>query len=259
MGDKTEHNYITFYLHNDGFGSQYQHIIATMLYCFNNGYQFVYNPIKYIEHNYNKDSNYVSKMEKLMNINSLYPSIYDEKFNGKEIGTFVDAKSSLDLNIEYYTTPQCMLPIRQLFWANKDKSSVFGNNGKINVAIHIRRMNEYDKTLERAHEEIFRFNSRDSYYMSIIERIRKEHGGKEKELLFHIYSQGNIIDFTCFIAKDTVLHIDEDLYDTFTQMVAADIIMTSFSSLSYVAALLNEGIVYFHPFWHKPKKEWIII
>lgn len=257
MEDTANIRYATFYLHNDGFGSQYQHIIATLLYCFNNGLQFLYNPIQYIEHNYDKDENYINKLEKLMNINSVYPSVTNIEFQNKSIYYLMNSKQYLDENINEYTTNICMAPIRELFWANKNKSIVFGNNGKLNIAIHIRRMNEYDKTLERAYEEIFRFNSRDSYYISIIEMIRKEYGGKEKELLFHIYSQGNICDFDCYKSDDTVLHINEDLCDTFTQMVAADIIMTSFSSLSYVAALLNEGIVYFHPFWHKAKREWI--
>ena len=249
--------YMSFYQHTDGFGSQYQHIIATLLYCFNFGYQFVYNPIEYIEHNYDNDTEYIYKLETLMNLKSHYINIRDPCLDGKHIEYLMNAKAILDRNIYNYDMDKCLAPIREMFWANKDKTSVFCS-GKIHVAIHIRRMNEYDKTLQRAHEEIFRFNSRDSYYLHIMERIRQEHGHRG-ELQFHVYSQGDPEDFECYIAPDTILHINENICDTFTQMVGADIIMTSFSSLSYVAALLSEGTVYFHPFWHQPRGHWIRI
>lgn len=257
MGDNRPQKYMTFYQHTDGFGSQYQHIIATLLYCFNNGIQFVYNPIQYIEHNYDKDPDYINKLETLMNLRSHYINIGDTILQGNPIEYLKDAKALLDRNIYNYDMDKCLAPIREMFWANKDKKSVFCS-GKIHVAIHIRRMNEYDKTLQRAYEEIFRFNSCDGYYLHIMDRIRQEHG-ERGELQFHVYSQGEMADFECYCAPDTILHINENICDTFTQMVAADIIMTSFSSLSYVAALLGEGTVYFHPFWHQPRAHWIRI
>ena len=33
----------------------------------------------------------------------------------------------------------------------------------------------------------------------------------------------------------------------------------SASSFSYIAAILTDAEVYYLPFWHKPKKEWIIL
>lgn len=34
----------------------------------------------------------------------------------------------------------------------------------------------------------------------------------------------------------------------------ADILIISPSSLSYVAALISDGEIYYKPFWHKPRK-----
>jgi hypothetical protein len=56
-----------------------------------------------------------------------------------------------------------------------------------------------------------------------------------------------------------LFYIDEDLKDTFTALVGSDILVTSRSSFSYIAAILNDGEIYYLPFWHKPKKNWIII
>lgn len=41
-------------------------------------------------------------------------------------------------------------------------------------------------------------------------------------------------------------------------MATANILLTSKSSFSYAAAMLNENIVYYLPFWHKPSEKWKI-
>jgi hypothetical protein len=139
-----------------------------------------------------------------------------------------------------------------MFWANKDRKSVF-TNGKVNVAVHIRRMNTHDKTLPYVEPE--RVTTGNDFYLNAIDRIRREHA--DKDLQFHIYSQGNIENFELFMREDTVLHLDEDLSKTFVEMVAADILVTTFSSFSYIAGYLNDGIVYYQSFWHPKRGKWI--
>jgi hypothetical protein len=89
-------------------------------------------------------------------------------------------------------------------------------------------------------------------------KIREKYKDNEKELLFHIYSQGSIENFECYKNDDVVFHIDEDLESTFIGMVASDVLVTSPSTFSYSAAFLTDGEVYFLPYWHKPKKNWIV-
>ena len=67
--------------------------------------------------------------------------------------------------------------------------------GKIKkITFFIRRTNLHDGI--NAREE-----TPNSYYLNVIERIKNEN--LNKELLFHIYSQGDITNFSCF----TPLHI----------------------------------------------------
>ena len=162
------------------------------------------------------------------------------------------AKYVIDKNIDEYTADTHMNRIRKIFWENKEKD-VFKNN-RVNVAIHIRRLNTHDLTLP--YVEDCRVNTPNDYYLNVIQRIRNVNKGKN--LLFHIYSQGEVENFDCFKSDDTVFHINTDLCESFISMVAADILVTSFSSLSYVAAFLNTGIVYYHSFWHPPKETWIV-
>jgi hypothetical protein len=240
---------------SDGFGSQFQHIISVLLICYRNGYQFVYNPIKKIEHNYSNDPDFIEKMENLMNIKPYFKTRYDESLQNEAIiECDMTAKYVIDNDVNFYACPTILKNIQKMFWANKDRGNVF-TNGDTNVAVHIRRMNQVDVTLPYVEPE--RVNTSDDFYLRAIQRVRDSY--PEKDLVFHIYSQGNMESFNCYKAKDTILHIDEDISKTFVEMVAADILITSFSSFSYSAALLNDGTIFYHPFWHPPRSDWHIL
>ena len=104
---------------------------------------------------------------------------------------------------------------------------------------------------------MIKISGNDQIYLNTINRIREEHQGKD--LQFHIYSQGELCMFDCYKSNDTVLHIDEEIVETFVDLVAADILVTSPSAFSFSAALLNEGIVYYMKQFHTPRKGWIDI
>ena len=76
--------------------------------------------------------------------------------------------------------------------------------------------------------------------------------------MFHIYSQNDISDYSNYCLTDIELHLNDDLFNTFTGMVSADILVMSRSSLSYVAAILSDGEIYYQQFWHSPADHWII-
>jgi hypothetical protein len=139
--------------------------------------------------------------------------------------------------------------IKRCFWENKDRN-VYKNNKK-NVAIHIRRSNPHD--FGQAGQRV---TTSDEYYLNIMWIIRTMHNNTD--ILFHIFSQGNLDDFSVYKSDDVVFHINEDVEPTFIYMVAADILITSPSSFSYVAALISDGEIYFKEFWHKPRSHWII-
>jgi hypothetical protein len=234
---------------NDGFGAQYQDIVFKILYAEFNNLEFVYNDIKSICHNYNNDENHTNNLCDFMNIKNNYLSNkHVNKDDIFEINTS-ELFNNVESNIDIYTNNnKSITKIKECFWKNKDKNHF--KNEKINIAVHIRRSNKFDTRIEGT-------NKPDNYYLNVINHIRNNY--KNKEILFHIYSQGNIENFDCYKNEDVVLHIDEELTSTFTGLVAADILVTSASSFSYTAALLTDGEVYYLPFWHKPKKEWKII
>jgi len=242
--------YFTSIKSSDGFGAQYQKIIQTYIYCKMNNLNFAYNKLDYVEHNYSSDNDFNNKLEELINLKD---NIINVSTNMN--CTYLDYGSIVmkyfENNIDSCCESEHMQFIKDCFWKNKSKN--YFNNNKINVAIHIRRENSHDKGLagERA-------TTPNSYYLNIMNKIREKYKNSEKELLFHIYSQGEIVQFQDLANSDVKFYINYDIIESFIGMVSAEILVTSPSSLSYVAALISDGEIYYKRFWHNPRREWNI-
>jgi len=228
---------------NDGFGSQFQNIISYILIADVRGYQFIYTPLIAVEHNYDNDPEFINQLESLMNIKNHYPVI-----GSNQINIFIGdpKKNYLDEDIKKYANLDSLQKIKNIFWENKNRNHF--NNGCVNVAVHVRRPNICDNRIEGT-------DTSDQYYFTVINKIREIY----PDAKFHIYSQGSIENFLNYCADDTVLHINESIENTFIGLVASDVLVMSASSFSYVAALLHDGIVFYHSFWHPPLGHWFII
>ncbi len=238
--------YCTLHERIDGFGAQFQTIIFGITYCEKNNYKFLYNQIKKIEHNYDNDLDFINKIDELINLKNNYET-YQSFENKSDVYFLNDIINIVQSNINYYINKETTQKYKEIFWNNKNKDYFLNN--KINISIHIRRPNIHDN-------RIVGTQTPNDYYLDIINNIREKY--KNKDLQFHIYSQGNIEDFEYFISDDTKFHINEDLTNTFIGLVSADILVTSASSLSYSAALISDGEIYYLPFWHPPLDNWII-
>lgn len=242
--------YYTSLVSSDGFGAQFQKIIQTYIYCKIHQLNFAYRPLEFVEHNYDNDNTYKDRLENLMN---LKPNIININSNMEvqdlDFGSIV--MEYVEKNIDACCESEHMQFIKECFWQNKNKK--YFNNDKINVVIHIRRGNLHDKG--QAGERITTPNS---YYLNIMNKIREKYN--EKDIIFHIYSQGDLESFKCFESenKDVILYLNSDLIESFIGMVSANILVTSPSSLSYVAALISDGEIYYKQFWHNPRKNWLV-
>jgi hypothetical protein len=229
---------------NDGFGAQYQKIIQTYIYCKIHNLNFVYVPLDIVEHNYDNDVEYNNKLENLMNLKN---NIMNANTTIKYLDYGSVVMKFTEHNINTCCISEHMDFIKKCYWENKDKN--FFNNNKFNVAIHIRRENPIDRGLAGD-----RATTPNSYYLNIMNRIRQKH----KDIVFHVYSQGDIKKFMDLSNHDVKFYINYDIIETFKGLVAANALVISPSSLSYVAALLSDGEVYYKKFWHNPKKNWFI-
>ncbi len=226
----------------DGFGSQFQFIIACVIYAELNNKKFVYTPFKKIDHNYNNDPDFFKKKEWLINF------IDNFELDEKNVAAKHDFyKEYFDDHITECANSASLNNIRKLFRANKNIKNYF-NNDNFNIAIHIRRPNPHDIRINGT-------NIPNEFYLNIINKLRKNYSLKKP--LFHIFSQGKKENFEIFKGNDIFFHLDESIEDTFCSMTFADVLIAAPSSFSYTAGIISENIVYCAPFWHKPLPHWI--
>lgn len=229
---------------SDGFGAQFQTIIASVIYAELTNKKFAYTPFKAMEHNYQNDSDFIAKKEWLINFIDNF-----EVNNGQAAKPEVNLIHFFEANLAQCINSAAFQKIKAIFRANKNINNYF-NDKNLNIAIHMRRPNPHDSRLDGA-------DTPDVIFLNIINYLRTAYAPQNP--LFHIHSQGELESFRAFNAADIVLHLNESIEKSFTQMVLADVLVTSRSSFSYAAGIISEGTVYYIPFWHAPLPQWISI
>jgi hypothetical protein len=235
--------YITNFSRDDGFGAQYQTILFSIIYSELVDKEFVYSPFTKMEHNYDKDPNFLEEKENLINIIGNYKSI-------NEVDTYETTTPEIyriiEGNIDKCVESESFKKAKKLFFKNKP---IKIKKDTIDVAVHIRRCNPHDNGQTYGYTD-------DEYYLNVIKHIRSQY---QKNKMFHIYSQGEFKSFERFKSDDVVFHLNKKLENTIYDLVTSDILVMSKSSLSYVSGLLSDGIVYYLPFWHNKLNKWKII
>ena len=226
-------SYITITDRDDGFGAQLQHILFGLIYAETHKFIYIHKPISAMEHNYSRDSGFIDKIEDFLGLRDNYLSI--GQVDRYDVVSFWPLYNFVCSDFSrLFLESQAIVEYKRIFWKNKLRVFESGSSKKY-IAVHIRRPNICDTRIDGS-------DTPDSYYLDKINMIRELYGGAVE---FHIYSQGPIELFKEFCHKDIVLHLDSELCSTFLGMVSADVLVTSKSALSYSAAMLTDGIVYF--------------
>ncbi len=133
--------------------------------------------------------------------------------------------------------------------SNKDRSNKPPReDGKLAVCVHIRRFNRHDN-----HNDYFMPGARMARTLGAIEALLQAH---RLEHTIRIFSQGPVSEFPEFVRPGVELVLDADPVRSLQEMIAADILVTSKGSFSYMAAVLCEGIVVCEPSM-PPQDGWI--
>jgi hypothetical protein len=262
---------------NDGWGSQWQGIISSIVVAAKFGFNFAYSSMNQLEHMNNiTDSQSIRSMETFAGLKSLRPiedlpedmprqSIShprEASCNSPVVYTVNSTKSVLDGNPDWFIQFRPLL--RQIFFSTPkiDLSKVFVGN-RTNVVIHQRRFNRFDSRCTFLPNE---------YYIEIMTIIRNKH----PDAVFHVLSQAGasqpfsdrpISELNCQDISNeqfedfhkfgnTCLYLDLPLSQTIQMMIMSDILITSQSSFSYAAAVHSVGQVYSAKFWHSDLRGW---
>ena len=176
--------------------------------------------------------------------------------------------------------PQYLDKIRQKLWNWYDATPKpnLEQTNTFQVSIHVRRgelhLWESDRMLPN------------SYYLTIIHELKKYLPANAE---FHVHSEGSVSadkskeeifssqvhstymsetskhlrknrdHFEDFVKEGCILHINEDVFQTFHRCVLADIFVMSKGSLSYVMGVYSKGMVLYQPFWHSPLPSWFVM
>jgi hypothetical protein len=247
-------NLLTMRGNIDGFGSQFHSILSLIAYCKYSGDTFVHTPLYNIQHNYDNDPNYHSKMNDFINIEHKFSRIdeltsYEKSVvHNKVEGPFVHSSYSP----EYFYTSDVLSIFKEIYFS-KPKPDITYDAAHVNIAVHIRRGNVSQT------KYVSRFTGNHEY----IDLLHKLDISVE---VVHIFSEGKPEDFeeilNAFPSIYFVMHLNEEITSTFHHLVMSDILIISKSSLSYCAGLLNKNTIVANTiqgWWHKPLKQWKIV
>jgi len=261
--EKTQRCYITCTGKTDGIGAQVQAVFSTILFAQEFSMTYAHTPFGEIwsDHssrewddffNLGKDELSVNDIdvESLTVVHISHPLLIKFRDNTlyvvEHCHSFVDSGN----NARLYSTVSDKF-VKKYQSSPKDKYESYYENGKLNIAIHVRRG---DVSREGVHGERYTENS---YYKMLLGNIQHLLDDLKIDSSIHLYSQGSIEDFSELEELPIHYHLDECVFTTFNNLVASDVIVTSKSTYSYSAALLSEAVIIYEPFWHKPLADWL--
>ena len=214
----------------DGFGAQYQAIMSGIAYSNYMNYTYIHTPFQKMAHDGN-----VEKLNEFIGIPC-----------SDELNVDIIVKCCGEVHFSknpdmYYNTH--VLSILQKYYYSTPKPNIIIPN----IAVHIRR-GDVNENNEK------RYTTNDKY-KKIVSFLLEKYPYD----IITIFSEGKIEDFHELQQERVHFKLNDSIEESFHSLVTAKVLVTAKSSFSYSAALLNENIVYYIPFWHKPLKKWKIL
>jgi hypothetical protein len=126
-------------------------------------------------------------------------------------------------------------------------------NDLLTVSIHVRRGDVSDS------KNSYMWTS-NSWIARIAVQLKAILDSKSIPYRLHIFSQGDISEFTELQDLGGIFFLDSDPIWTMQELIEADILIMAKSAFSYVAGLISDGIKLGEPYEHHPQlSHWITI
>jgi hypothetical protein len=228
--------YLTIKGKTDGFGSQYQAILSGISYSNYKKYIYFHTPFTNMEHNTD-----IRKANEFIGINT-NSMLHDISCNIIERTFISEVHYSKSPSIYY--TDEILEYIRKYYYSS-EKPVI----GSVDIAIHIRRGDV------RKDRNVNRYISND-VYIKIINKLKEKYPG----YIITIFSEGEFKDFKEYDLEENCFRLNTDIFETFHSLVSSKVLITSCSSFSYCAGIINSNTVYhYDSFWHKKLNNWLKI
>jgi len=217
----------------DGFGAQYHALMSGIAYAASKDLIYAHTPLSQVAHGGN-----AAQLNTFIGIKKIPMA---EQVDNVIIEPFSDEVHFSEHPSQYYTA-EVIKRIRD-FYFSTEKPAIENND----IAVHIRRGDVVKTDGERY--------TTNEHYKTILAMLRKEY----PTYSITIHSQGTLADFSDLLGENISCKLNEDVRVTFHSLVMAKVLVTAKSSLSYSAAILNKGTVYYQEFWHKPLDGWKLL
>ena len=217
---------LSFDLKEKGFGTQYHSKIFGIAYAIYKNYLFINKP-------FISSSKLTKEEAKKL-----------DDFVGIPLGrnkesdrTYFTIPNDINPNLVY--TKYAISEIKRYYYSNslKPKLNIF------EIIIHIRN--------EPHNHNFIEFKN----YFKIINRLKKKYPNYK----INIFSTGKLYEFEELKDYSVQIYLNCSIFDVFDSMINCKVLVTSKSSFSYSAALLNNNDIWYIDFMHKPLSHWQVI
>lgn len=251
----------------DGGCAQLLRQLSTIAFIRSFGFSYIHTPLSEVQHNVNNDKDWTNRWESFFQLSNFVDTT---EYKSKEFKVVEDLNELMSILIkrghvnapQYYQISDChsytnshpsayeliKKEFRESYDLTKRSPNLLYEEDVLNIAIHVRRG---DVTKEMRPE---RFTSAKKLAKAIQEIENVLHSSDYKITLFCINEYEDLKE----LESNNVRLIHElDIFDVLDHLIHADVLVTSISTVSYISAIANEGIVIYDPFWHPPLRDWI--
>jgi len=258
--------YLTYNTREDGMGAQFQRIVGIIAIAKKFDVVYVHTPIKQMEHVSGKK--YIKKIENYFLIKNHYSHVndrsYDKTFETNDVRVenieqFKKMAEDENINILYKiglprkivdSEPEIhSLVLPELINIKRTLPLIhYKQHDGPNIAIHIRRG---DVNMAKYPTRFIPVE----FYLELMKQMRINMPSPH----FHIFTEitkENENEFDILNGEDVTILPNLDILETIEHLIMADVLVTSKSSFSYLAALYNKNMVIYFDFWHSPMPHW---
>lgn len=252
---------------HDGGGAQILRQLSTIAFSKAFGFSYIHTPLSEVEHNDNKDPEWTDKWENFFQLSTFSDAQVDEKVEFKQFQNPIDLIPTLinndrDKTNQFYQVSDChsylnrnislyehiKSKLRQNYDNTDRPRNLLYDEDILNVAIHVRRGDIQENSYTG------RFTSAEKL-KKVIQQIEAVIGSNKYKI--SIFCKEKQSDLEKLESKhiQTIYHLD--IFDVLDHLIHADLLVTSKSTVSYIPALINKGIIIYEPYSHQPLKSWL--
>jgi hypothetical protein len=256
--------FITCRDRDDGGGAQIAARVSTMIFAQLRGLTYAHTPVTDAAHSPADQSaaEWSARWEDFFNLGLGETSAAEIEKRGLPIVPIKKPHRFLPRSNRFYRVAHChkvtdrkpqtwaaiAAPLREKYFATPKPDDWLAATGRLRIAVHLRRG---DVAASGRFSERF---TATEVVAARLEKLVRIIGPERAEI--RLFSQGEATDFEAFTRLGASLHLDEDVFESFHQMVRADILFTAISTFSYLAALIGGAQVIYEPYRHPRLPHW---